>query len=189
MTTNTTLRHALRNQRKSLTIKERQRSAFLASLHLKKLLPLLPKNAKIGLYLDSFGELPTAPILAFCQKYGFIPYLPITQQNKALLFTPCFYHLKKTPLKKHRFGMKEPLFKHTITADKLDLIICPLVAVDKNGNRLGMGGGFYDRTFAKCPNVLKVGWCYDFQIVDELMVNDWDKGVDMVMTDKMVLRF
>lgn len=186
---NITLRQNIKKHRKSLSTKERQYRAFLASLHLTKLLPFLPKNAKIGLYLDDFGELPTAPILAFCQKYGFTPYLPITRQNKALLFAPCFYHIKKTTLKKHRFGMKEPLSKNTITADKLDLIICPLVAVDKNGNRLGMGGGFYDRTFAKCPNVLKVGWCYDFQIVDKLAVNDWDKGADMVMTDKRVLRF
>lgn len=183
-----TLRKTLRHQRKALNPKERKHLAYLASLHLPKLLPHLPKHAKIGLYLDDFGELPTAPILAFCQKHGFTPYLPITVNNQALAFAPCFYDLTKTPLKKHPLGMKEPIGKHTIATNQLDCIICPLVAVDKKGNRLGMGGGFYDRTFAHFTG-LKVGWCYHFQIVENIMVNDWDKGVDMVVSNKGILRF
>lgn len=101
---NITLHQNIKKHRKSLSTKERQYRAFLASLHLTKLLPFLPKNAKIDFYLDDFGELPTAPILAFYQKYGFMPYSPITRQNQALLFAPCFYDLTKTPLKKHPNG-------------------------------------------------------------------------------------
>ena len=185
----TALRKHIRQQRRQLSAKECQHRAFLASLHLVKLLPLLPTNAKIGLYLDDFGELPTAPILAFCRRYGFVPYLPITKQGKPLTFAPCFYDIKKTPLKRHALGMKEPLPKLALSADRLDCIICPLVAVDRLGNRLGMGGGFYDRTFAHTPKVLKVGWCYDFQMVEKLSVNRWDKKVDMVVSDKGVWRF
>lgn len=184
---NTTLRQAIKKQRKALTPRQRQRSALLASLHLPKLLPHLLKNAKIGLYLDGFGELPTAPILKFCQRYGFTPYLPITVKDKPLAFAPCFYELTKTPLKRHRLGMKEPFAKMSITANELDCIICPLVAMDRQGNRLGMGGGFYDRTFATFRG-LKVGWCYDFQIVERLAVNDWDKGVDIIISDGGVIR-
>ena len=183
-----TLRKHIRKQRRQLSAKECQHRAFLASLHLGKLLPLLPNNAKIGLYLDDFGELPTAPILAFCRRYGFVPYLPITKQGKPLTFAPCFYDIKKTPLKRHALGMKEPLPKLTLSADRLDCIICPLVAVDRQGNRLGMGGGFYDRTFAHAPKVLKVGWCYDFQMVEKLSVNLWDKKVDMVISSQGVWR-
>lgn len=186
---NHTLRQTIRHQRKKLSVKQRQYHTFLASLHLPKLLPLLPQNARIGLYLDRFGELPTAAILAFCQKHDFTPFLPITCKDKPLWFAPCFYDLRKTPLKRHKLGMKEPLLKQTMTADKLDCIICPLVAVDKFGNRLGMGGGFYDRTFAKAPNVLRVGWCYHFQVVEKLMANPWDKGVDLLITEKGVMRF
>lgn len=185
---NALLRKQIRRQRRDLTTKQRQFAALSASLYLSKLLPYLPKNAKIGLYLDDFGELPTAPILAFCQKHGFTPFLPITIKNKPLRFAPVFLPLAKTPLKRHKLGMKEPFARYGISADNMDMIICPLVAVDKCGNRLGMGGGFYDRTFARFHG-LKVGWCYHFQVVENLMVNEWDKGVDMVITDKGVLRF
>lgn len=186
---NVTLCKTLRQQRKKLCPKQRQYRAFLASLHLRKLLPLLPKNAKVAFYLDDFGELPTAPIVKFCQKYGFTPFLPITQKNKPLRFAPVFNKFNKTPLKRHQLGMQEPFAKNTLTADKLDCIICPLVAVDKAGNRLGMGGGFYDRTFAKAPKVLKVGWCYDFQVIERLTINPWDKRVDLVMTNQSVIRY
>lgn len=185
---NAPLRKHLRKERKALTAKQRANFAFMASLHLPELSPCLPKNAKIGLYLDDFGELPTAPILAFCQKYGFTPFLPITVVGKPLRFTPVVLPLAKTPLKRHKLGMKEPLAKYGISADNLDMIICPLVAVDKCGNRLGMGGGFYDRTFANFRGI-KVGWCYHFQVIENLVVNKWDKGVDMVITDKGVIRF
>lgn len=57
-----------------------------------------------------------------------------------------FLPLAKTPLKRHKLGMKEPFARYGISADNMNMIICPLVAVDKCGNRLGMGGGFYDRT-------------------------------------------
>lgn len=183
-----TLRKQLRQQRNALLPQQRAMLAQRASLHLPKLLSHLPTKAKIGFYLDDFGELPTAPILSFCQKHGFMHYLPITVKNQALTFAPCFYDLRKTPLKKHSLGMKEPFAKNTITANHLDCIICPLVAVDKHGNRLGMGGGFYDRTFAHFTG-LKVGWCYHFQIVEQLAVNAWDKKVDMVVSDKGILRF
>lgn len=163
--------------------------ASAASLHLPKLLCLLPKQAKIGLYLDDFGELPTLPIIHFCQKYGFTPYLPITKPHKPLSFAPIFTNLKKTPLRQHALGMKEPFAKQTLHANQLDMIICPLVAVDAQGNRMGMGGGFYDRTFAQAPQVIKVGWCYDFQIVDKLTVNPWDKKIDIAISNQGMLRF
>lgn len=180
---NTRLRTQLKKQRKALSDKARAHSAFLASLHLSKLLSLLPQNAKVGLYLDNFGELPTLPILHFCQKHNFIPHLPTISTDSTLTFAPCFYNITKTPLRHHRFGMKEPLHKGVLNANKLDIIICPLVAVDKQGNRLGMGGGYYDRTFARALNVLRVGWCYDFQIVKNITVNHWDKKVDAVISD------
>lgn len=183
------LRTQIRQQRKSLSLKERQHFAFCASLYLPKLLVHLPKHANIGLYLDGFGEMPVAPIFGFCQKYGFTPFLPITRANQALLFTPVYHRLDKIPVRHHPLGMREPFAKHVVTANRLDAILCPLVAVDRHGNRLGMGGGFYDRTFARSPRLLKVGFCYDFQVVEHLTVNPWDKKVDMVISDKGLLRF
>ena len=184
---NNVLRKTMIQKRKTLTKKQRNLAAFKASLFLPKLLSLLPKNAKIALFLDGFGEIPTSLIIKFCQKHQFLIYLPITKKNKPLLFAP-FLH-PKTPLKKHRFGMYEPLTCPQISANKLDAIICPLVLVDKKGNRIGMGGGFYDRTFAKNPNVLKIGYAYDFQLVENLKTQVWDKKIDLLITDKNIYRF
>ena len=52
-----------------------------------------------------------------------------------------------------------------------------------------MGGGFYDRTFAKNPNVLKIGYAYDFQLVEDLKTQVWDKKIDLLITDKNIYRF
>lgn len=180
-------------QRKALTVQERLKLAKSASLHLPKIRPLLPKNAKIALYQDSFGELPTFGIVAFCLKNGFTPYLPVVQDKK-LIFAPIipknhgqfpFYHI---PKKKHRLGMYEPISNALIYAAQLDACFCPLTALDKKGVRMGMGGGFYDRTLASFQG-LKIGWCYDFQLVDNLEVNAWDVTMDIAITPSAITYF
>lgn len=182
------LRKHMRMQRRSLSHCERQRSAYLASRFLYKLIPLFPKKANIGFYLDGFGELPTATIAQFCQKLDYQAYLPITTPNKPLTFAPIIQPLNKTPLKKHRLGMHEPRSKLILSANHMDAIICPLVMVDLDGVRLGMGGGYYDRTFAKAKNCLKIAWCYDFQVTDRLPKQPWDMSVDIIITDQRLIR-
>ncbi|UNU73162.1 5-formyltetrahydrofolate cyclo-ligase [Moraxella nasovis] len=186
---NHTLRKQICQARRKLHPKARSYAGFLTHLHLKKLLPLLPKHAKIGLYLDAFGELPTDVLLEFCRRYGFLPYLPITKKGRALRFSRCQFNMRNTPLKRHAFGMKEPIATHTITANQLDAVFCPLVALDDTGNRLGMGGGFYDRTLARTPNLLKIGYCYDFQRVPKLKTKPWDQSMDLAIGDFGIVRF
>lgn len=181
-------RKTFTKMRRQLTKQQREYTAFCASLQLVKLHGLLPKHAKIGLYLDDFGELPTAPLIWFCRRFGYTPFLPITKTGKPLTFAP-MHDLTHTPLKRHQLGMLEPVSRHIIPAHQLDAIFCPLVAVDRQGVRLGMGGGFYDRTLAMAPNTLAIGWCYDFQFVDTLPKADWDQAVDLIITDKRLLRF
>lgn len=77
----------------------------------------------------------------------------------------------------------------------LDLIILPLVAFDLSGNRLGMGGGFYDRTLSfkhqrchwKGPKL--IGIAHELQRVDLLPVNDWDIPLDAVITEQKLYQF
>lgn len=180
-------------RRKALNPKERLQFAKSANLQLNKILPMLPKQAKIALYQDSFGELPTFGIALFCLKNGFTPHLPIVVGNK-MKFAPlilkhhtqhCFYN---TPQKRHKLGMNEPISRHMIHAHELDAIFCPLVALDKMGVRMGMGGGFYDRTLANFTG-LKIGWCYEFQLVEELISNDWDIKMNLGITPNRILFF
>lgn len=190
---NTINRRHFTKQRKQLTHKQRLHHAKRASLHLVRLRPLLPKNARIALYQDSFGELPTFGIVAFCLKHGFTPYLPIVQGN-TMKFAPIVsknhaqFAFAHTPQKRHALGMFEPISPALLDIDKLHACFCPLVALDKTGVRMGMGGGFYDRTLAHFTG-LKIGWCYEFQLVGKLPKNAWDINMDLAITEKGLYYF
>lgn len=190
-------RRQFTRQRRQLTAGERRQYARMASLHLIKLQQRLPPHAKIGLYYDGFGELPTQPLLNWCRRLGYLPYLPVVgslgrtrngNDDKRLRFVP-IYHKKllNVPSRIHSLGMKQNHHRRLLWARELDVIICPLVAVDKNGNRMGMGGGFYDTTLGKSHQAglkkpLKIGWCYDFQVVEQLERQAWDVPLDGLIT-------
>jgi len=189
-------RHFTR-QRRQLSDGARRQFAQSASLHLSKLQKRLPAHARVGLYYDGFGELPTQPLLDWCQRLGYFPYLPVVgslgrtsngNDNKRLRFVPVYHSkLVNVPTRIHRLGMKQNHHRRLLWAHELDVIICPLVAVDKHGNRMGMGGGFYDTTLGKSyrsgvSRPLKIGWCYDFQVVEQLVRQPWDVPLDALIT-------
>lgn len=184
-------RHFTR-QRRQLSDGERRQYAQSASLHLSKLQQRLPVNSRIGLYYDGFGELPTQLLLDWCQRLGYFPYLPVVgslgNDDKRLRFVPIYQSkLLNIPTRIHSLGMKQNHHRRLLWARELDVIICPLVAVDLNGNRMGMGGGFYDTTLGKnyrsgAKKPLKIGWCYDFQVVEQLERQPWDVPLDGLIT-------
>lgn len=190
-------RRQFTRQRRKLTDGERRQYARMASLHLTKLQQRLPPRARIGLYYDGFGELPTQPLLDWCRRLGYLPYLPVVGSlgradksniDKRLRFVP-IYHKKllNVPSRIHSLGMKQNHQRRLLWARELDVIICPLVAVDLSGNRMGMGGGFYDTTLGKSYQAglkkpLKIGWCYDFQVVEQLQRQPWDVPLDGLIT-------
>ena len=189
-------RHFTR-QRRLLTDSARRNLGQAASLHLPKLQQRLPKNARIGLYYDGFGELPTQPLLDWCQRLGYLPYLPVVGslgrtnegfEDKRLRFVPVYHSkLLNIPTRIHHLGMKQNHHRRLLWARELDGIICPLVAADLYGNRMGMGGGFYDTTLGKgyrsgAKKPLKIGWCYDFQVVEQLQRQPWDVPLDGLIT-------
>ncbi|WP_227686692.1 5-formyltetrahydrofolate cyclo-ligase [Psychrobacter fozii] len=190
-------RRLFTRQRRQLTEISRRNMGQAASLHLRKLQQRLPAHARIGLYYDGFGELPTQPILDWCQRLGYLPYLPVVGslghasngfEDKYLRFVPIHHSkLLNIPTRIHRLGMKQNHHRRLLWARELDVIICPLVAVDLNGNRMGMGGGFYDTTLGKsyrsgAKKPLKIGWCYDFQVVEQLARQPWDVPLDGLIT-------
>ncbi len=185
-------RRQFTRQRRQLTANQRQQYARDASHHLIKLQQRLPVNAKIGLYYDGFGELPTQPLLEWCLRSNYQSYLPVVgslgKNDKRLRFVP-IYHSKlvNIPTRLHNLGMKQNHHRRLLWATDLDVVICPLTAVDKQGNRMGMGGGFYDTTLGKSYRAgvkkpLKIGWCYDFQLVEQLESQNWDVPLDGLIT-------
>ncbi|WP_288726418.1 5-formyltetrahydrofolate cyclo-ligase [uncultured Psychrobacter sp.] len=190
-------RRQFTRQRRQLTAGERRQYARMASLHLIKLQQRLPPHAKIGLYYDGFGELPTQPLLDWIIRSNYQPYLPVVgslgrtkngNDDKHLRFVPIYQSkLLNIPTRIHSLGMKQNHHRRLLWAHELDVIICPLVAVDKSGNRMGMGGGFYDTTLGKSHQAglkkpLKIGWCYDFQVVEQLERQPWDVPLDGIIT-------
>lgn len=84
-------------------------------------------------------------------------------------------------LKPGAFGLLEPVTECPVAIEQIDLVIVPGVAFDKNGNRIGYGGGYYDRFLQKQSIAKKVGVCYQFQLVDAIASDDTDVAMDVVV--------
>ena len=94
----------------------------------------------------------------------------------------------KNPLKINNLGIPEP----TMTVNKIipDLIFVPMVGYDNNLNRLGYGGGFYDRYIeknSKLKKIIKIGLAFSFQKIKKVPINKFDKKLDMIVTEKNLI--
>ena len=174
------LRCELRNRRRALS-EQAQRSAALAAASHVTRLPGWDGATCIALYLASDGEIDTAPLTAICRKAGKQLFLPVIEPDNSLLFRQW---QATDPLTPNRFGIAEPPAGSPLCPPSaLDIIIMPLVAWDRSGARLGMGGGFYDRTLEGVSRPLKVGLSHALQEVGRLPRDNWDVALDFVVTD------
>ena len=187
------LRSELRARRRALTPDQQ---AHAAQELLRKLmsLPLFRRSQHIALYWAMDGEIDLAPIAKQLWKMGKHCYLPVLhpQQQRQLWFVE---YSPNTLLKINHFKIPEPDHRNTqkFPAHLLDIVLLPLVGFDTNGARLGMGGGFYDTTFAfkqkQRPNSKPwlLGVAHTCQQVDKLATAAWDIPLHGVVTDKKVL--
>ena len=82
-----------------------------------------------------------------------------------------------------QFGIPEPVGPQFTDLDKIDLIIVPGVAFDRNGNRMGRGRGFYDRLLKTTPSAYKIGVAFNFQVFDSIPIDPFDIPIDKVITE------
>lgn len=180
-----TLRREMRARRAALTPALRIAAAQQVATHLHAV-PTLPQRGYAAGYWAVGGEialhawqvsLPAG--LAYC--------LPVLHEDGALRFAPW---RAGDALVANRFGIPEPSVSPDacLTAADLALAIVPLVAFDDRCHRIGMGGGWYDRTFAarreaQCRTPLLVGVGYDVQRVDRIEPAPWDVRLDAVCTE------
>ncbi|MBT6966059.1 MAG: 5-formyltetrahydrofolate cyclo-ligase [Candidatus Thioglobus sp.] len=142
---------------------------------------------KVALYLPNNGEIDPKYIENFLKNQGISTYLPILD-DKSLNFAKIGENFRK-----NRFGIKEPISTDIINADQLDILFMPLVGFDKDKNRIGMGGGFYDRTLAfkkqqkMAKNPKLIGLAFDCQQVEQLEVQEWDVPLDVIITPSQIL--
>ena len=135
----------------------------------------------IGGYYPSNYEIDDLDILDLLEKKNFKISLPIIKKGNQMNF---YNWSSKDPLKINKFGIPEPVSSKILYPD---ILLVPLVAYDSNLNRLGYGGGFYDRYIEKIEikkKVFKVGFAFSFQELKEVPVNNYDKKLDLIITEK-----
>lgn len=97
----------------------------------------------------------------------------------------------KTKFITNNWGIDEPISENTIGTNKIDLVLIPLLAVDKNGNRVGYGKGFYDKMLQKSkPEIIKIGLSF-FDILEEdiVDVNEFDIPLDYLINQNGIVEF
>ena len=138
----------------------------------------------IGGYFPVNHEIDDLEILKKLKKKKYQISLPVIKKN----FDMDFYRWSfDDPLKINKYGIPEPFSKQLIYPD---ILLVPLVAFDKNLNRLGYGGGYYDRVIdklSKKKNILKIGLALSVQKINNVPVTKYDKKLDYIVTDKYIL--
>jgi len=153
-----------------------------------KVLNLIKKNnlnkKSIGGYFPVNYEVDDLEILNEFDKKNYQVSLPVIKKN----FQMDFYKWSfSDPMKINQYGIPEPSSKKKIYPD---IILIPLVAFDNNLNRLGYGGGYYDRVIAKLSRrkkILKIGLAFSVQKINNVPVTRYDKKLDYIVTDKYIL--
>ena len=179
------LRQQLKTKRKQVD-KFQQQYSSTQVLHRLHHFPQLQQAKRVGLYLHAFGEINTQQIIEYCFAQHKQVYLPMicsmNQQLHWVKISKQQYRNKR--FSHHPLGMQEPMASRAMHVSKLDVLIMPLLACDVYGTRIGMGGGFYDKTLASAPNrPLRLGIAHDFQLVHERLPRQvWDQPLDVLIT-------
>ena len=172
------IRKNLKEKRNSLSFESVKNKSELVKENLFKLDELNQENYFI--YLSFQNEVQTNDILTELLKLNkriFVPKI-YGKDMKMVSFD------KNSTLQKNKFGILEPVGR--IVNEDNFVAIMPCVAVDENGNRIGFGGGYYDR-FLSSRKVLKIVLCYDFQVVQSIEPEENDIPADIIVTDKRII--
>ncbi|MDQ6578197.1 MAG: 5-formyltetrahydrofolate cyclo-ligase [Haemophilus parainfluenzae] len=177
------LRQQIRKTRANLTALQQQQAED--SITQQALAFIEERNAQhIALYVSFDGEISTEKLIKTLwvqDKHVYLPVLHPFNPNHLLFLR----YLPDTPMLKNKFGIWEPKLnvQNVLPLDELDILFTPLVAFDKQGNRLGMGGGFYDRTLQNWQNAsfIPVGLAHQCQQVEQLPTEAWDVPLHQIL--------
>ena len=139
------------------------------------------KNKILGVYYPYNYEIDIMPLVEKFQKLNYFITLPKIGMNSEMNF---YQWSTKDPLSINKFGIPEPISNKTKFPD---ILLVPLLAFDKNFNRIGYGGGFYDRyinRLKKIKKIITIGVAYSFQKIKKIPVEKYDIKLDFVVTEK-----
>lgn len=188
------LRRQLLNARASLSVAQRDEAALAVTAQLLQL-PQLQQPATIGSYFSVRAELPTQALNQQLLDANHRIALPVLHPiNRGHLL---FLSLSESTRWVHNaYQIPEPELhaQHIVPLQCMQILLVPLVGFDSCGNRMGMGGGFYDRTLSgwrkgNYPSLLPIGLALDCQYVDTLPNQPWDVPLPMVITPSKVWDF
>jgi len=189
------LRRSLRQRRRQITHFQ-QRKAARWIKHRVAGLSDWQGARRVALYLASDGEIDPSLLMSLGWHQHKQVFLPVLHPFKAgrMLFMPVS---STTTFQRNRWGIREPRLKLSacIPSAMLDLVLLPLVAFDREGRRMGMGKGFYDRAFAlrqsgrKKPVLIGLGHHCQEVATGEIVEAAWDVRLDKLVTPVESLRF
>ena len=175
----------LRKKISKIRLKFARKKITVNSEAIIKLIEQKSPNKRVGLYYPFGDELSTLELMNRLIRKKFMISLPIIN-NK---FEMSFYSWSPNePLTINRFGILEPFKGKKITPSTL---IIPMLAFDSNLNRLGYGGGFYDRFIQKIEkqnNCVKIGLALSCQKINKVPVDKYDKKMDFIITEKRIYK-
>lgn len=166
-----------------LTDRARYLDAVLANS-----IELLKDANKIAIYHAYKWELSLTPLIEYCQKIGKELYQPIAYKETRIMRFAEYDRLNSSI-----FSVANSIPKGEIQWYNLDLIFLPLVAIDRNGYRLGKGGGYYDATLKLPPSIehlpILCGVGFGMQMLDTIPVAKWDVKLNYFLSERGLIKF
>lgn len=184
MASKKSLRATLRGLRKAITIHKVTQCERSVARRCLRSAPLR-RARRVGVYLAMGSELRTAALIRRLQRHGTQVFAPAIVRGQLR-----FRALRGQRLASHPLGMAQPRSGRALKASALDVLVLPLLGFDARGNRLGQGGGYYDRALARCRfRPYRLGLAYTAQQHDTLPRDPWDQALNAVLTEHGLRRF
>lgn len=177
------IRNHIRSLKKQMTRKEMEEQSNQIIQNLYQI-PAFQQTKNLYLYVSYNQEVMTESIIKEALSIGKNVAVPRVEQGNI-----SFYYIKSLDdLAKGYQGISEPVTKESARENEIFMIV-PGLAFDRSGNRLGYGGGFYDRYMLSAGNKIKmkVALAYDFQILDHVHTEKYDQTIDKIITPSMVI--
>ena len=176
----------MRAARRAVTPLMRRRASAALTRRLAQL-PAFRRARDVALYASTDGEIDLGPLAERAVALGKRVWLPIVRPGGRMEFARS---RPGTPVRRNSFGILEPasMRRERRDAGRMDLVVVPLVAFDRAGRRLGMGGGFYDRALAGARRPYIAGASFALQEVPRLPARPWDIPMHVIVTERGIVR-
>lgn len=177
------LRMQMRTRRKNLSEDERR---VAAAKLLENIKPLVAGVSSLAIYFAAYNELDLAPLIDYALAQNKKVYRPLAYRSTRLLEFEQISHTHSLDI----FVDENYQQSSLVALEQLELVLIPLLACDYHGNRLGQGGGYYDASFKNLARrSLLCGIGYDWQLVPQIIPDEWDVRLDYFVSDERLLSF